>query len=42
MRAFSQKNARYNVKVVRNKILNNHKKSLPQAITMATNLLSKF
>ena len=38
----SIRNARYNLKVIRNKILNNHKKSLSQAITMAIILLSKF
>ena len=34
--------AQYNLKVIRNKILNDHKKALPQAVTVATNLLSKF
>ena len=38
----SAKIARYNLEVIRNKILSNHKKSLPQAITVATNILSKF
>ena len=38
----STKLASYNLMFIRNKILNNHKKPLPQAITVATNLLSKF
>ena len=38
----STKIARYNLRAIRNKILNNRKKSLPRATTVATNLLSKF
>ena len=37
-----KKNAQQNLKVIRNKILNNRKKSLPQTITVTNNILSKF
>ena len=39
---YFHKKCTYNIKVMRNMILNNQKKSLPHTITVATSPFSKF